>query len=205
MFKPKDMNNQKCTKELSEMSLEELWQLFPIVLTKPNDRWGNDYAEEKSLLFHLLCNMNLVRISHIGSTSIQAIWAKPIIDILIEMNDNSSFNDIYKILLEHDYFCMIKSERRMDFNKGYTKFGFADKVFHIHVRLSGDNDELYFRDYLNEHPSIAKEYEALKLSLWKPFEHDRDGYTNAKTYFINKYTYLAKQTYAGRYENDYKE
>ena len=91
------MNNQKCTKELSEMSLEELWQLFPIVLTKPNDRWGNDYAEEKSLLFHLLCNMNLVRISHIGSTSIQAIWAKPIIDILIEMNDNSSFNDIYPL------------------------------------------------------------------------------------------------------------
>lgn len=41
------MNNQKCTKELSEMSLEELWQLFPIVLTKPNGRWGNDYAEEK--------------------------------------------------------------------------------------------------------------------------------------------------------------
>lgn len=95
---------------------------------KPNDRWGNDYAEEKSLLFHLLCNMNLVRISHIGSTSIQAIWAKPIIDILIEMSDNSSFNDIYKILLEHDYICMIKSERRMDFNKGYTKFGFADKA-----------------------------------------------------------------------------
>ncbi len=47
------MNNQKCTKELSEMSLEELWQLFPIVLTKPNERWGNDYAEEKSLLVHL--------------------------------------------------------------------------------------------------------------------------------------------------------
>ena len=63
----------------------------------------------------------------------------------------------------------------------------------------GDNDELFFRDYLNEHEEIAKEYEVLKLSLWKEFEHDRDGYTNAKTNFIKKYTNLAKCRYSGRY------
>lgn len=57
----------------------------------------------------------------------------------------------------------------------------------------------FFRDYLNEHKGIAKEYEALKLSLWKRFEHDRDGYTNAKTEFIKKYTDLAKSEYKGRY------
>ena len=33
----------------------------------------------------------------------------------------------------------------------------------------------------------------LKLSLWKKFEHDRDGYTEAKTDFIRKYTNLAKK------------
>ena len=44
-----------------------------------------------------------------------------------------------------------------------------------------------------------KEYETLKVSLWKKFEHNRDGYTYAKTDFIKKYTDLAKSEYRGRY------
>ena len=88
---------------------------------------------------------------------------------------------------------------RISFNRGYTKQGFADKVFHIQLRYVGDNDELYFRDYLNEFPQIAREYEIMKLRLWKQFEHDRDAYTNAKTEFIRKWTSEAKKAYAGRY------
>ena len=188
-------------KELSEMSLEELWQLFPIVLSKPNERWASYYDEEQKLLHHILADMNIVRISHIGSTAICSIWAKPIIAILIEVKDNQSFNAIYRELLNRDYLCMAKSEMRMDLNKGYSKNGFSDKVYHLHVRIVGDNDELYFRDYLIDNPSVAKEYEKLKLSLWKRYEHDRDGYTNAKTSFIKDYTYLAKQAYKSRYDN----
>ena len=66
-------------------------------------------------------------------------------------------------------------------------------MFHIHLRYSGDHDELYFRDYLNEHPQIAREYEGIKLQLWKQFEHDRDAYTNAKTAFIRTWTQEAKK------------
>lgn len=33
----------------------------------------------------------------------------------------------------------------------------------------------------------------LKLSLWKNYEHDRDGYTEAKGDFIRKYTEIAKE------------
>ncbi len=57
-----------------------------------------------------------------------------------------------------------------------------------YVRYAGDNDELYFRDYMNEHPNVAKEYEALKLKLWKKYEHNRDAYTDAKTDFIHHWT-----------------
>lgn len=60
---------------------------------------------------------------------------------------------------------MSTEDRRISLNSGYTKNGFADKVFHIHLRYVGDNDELYFRDYLKDHPQIAKEYETLKLGL----------------------------------------
>lgn len=89
---------------------------------------------------------------------------------------------------------MAKDRYRCSFNKGYTINGFADKVFHIHLRYMDDIDEIYFRDYLILHPSIAKAYERLKLQLWPKFIHDRDGYTNAKTAFITYYTKIAKKS-----------
>ena len=73
--------------------------------------------------------------------------------------------------------------------------GFAERVFHLHLRDFGNHDELYFRDYLNDYPEVAKEYEKLKLSLWKTFEYDRDGYTKMKTDFVKKYTKMAKEKY----------
>lgn len=70
----------------------------------------------------------------------------------------------------------------------------------MHLRKFGDHDELYFRDYLNEHPEIAKDYERIMLSLWKPFKHDRDGYTERKTKFVRKYTQNAIEQYGkGKY------
>ena len=68
-------------KKLSEMSLEELWQLFPIILTRHQDCWKKWYLEEETLLKKNL--LQVERISHIGSTAIPTIWAKPIIDILV--------------------------------------------------------------------------------------------------------------------------
>ena len=64
-----------------------------------------------------------------------------------------------------------------------------------HLTKGRDNDELYFRDYLREYPEIANKYEQLKLSLRKQFEHDRDGYTEAKTEFVKRYTAEAKSLY----------
>ena len=89
---------------------------------------------------------------------------------------------------------------RKSFHRGYTSKGSAEKVFHLHLRYVGDNDELYFRDYLNDNPPLAKQYEQLKLSLWKKFEHDRDGYTSAKTRFVAEQTGKAKKHYENKYE-----
>ena len=70
----------------------------------------------------------------------------------------------------------------------------------MHLRYAGDNNELYFRDYLMEYPKVAKEYEELKLSLWKEFEHNRDGYTEAKTEFVKIHTEKARILYGNRYQ-----
>ena len=184
-------------KRLSEMTLQELWQLFPIILTAHQECWEQWYLEEEALLKKVL--LQAQRISHIGSTAISSIWAKPIIDILVEVPKESNLS-VYKDLIAHNgYICMSESEKGLSFNKGYTENGFAERVFHLHLRYTGDNNELYFRDYLNEYPDVAKEYEKLKLSLWKEYEHNRDAYTNAKTEFVKKYTEQAKKLYGERY------
>lgn len=184
-------------KKLSEMSLEELWQLFPIILTEHQDTWRAWYADEHMHLQAIL--PQAVRISHIGSTAIRGIWAKPIVDILIELPKGAELSRVKAILTSNRYICMSQSCGRLSLNKGYTENGFAERVFHLHVRFAGDNNELYFRDYLNEHPHIAAEYERLKMKLWKEYEHDRDGYTEQKTAFVAKYTDEAKCLYGCRY------
>lgn len=147
-----------------------------------------------------LLSRKIIRISHIGSTAVNGIWAKPIIDILVEISHDESMPAVIELITKCGFIKMSESEGRVSFNRGYTENGFADKVYHLHLRFAGDNDELYFRDYLNDNPRIAKEYERLKLSLWHQFEHDRDGYTQAKTEFVKKHTADARILYKNRYE-----
>ncbi|MDE6293605.1 MAG: GrpB family protein [Clostridiales bacterium] len=177
-------------KKLSEMTLEELWQLFPIRLTEHKQYWADWYSEEVNCLKSILPQDT--EYHHIGSTAVKDIWAKPIIDILIVVNSKGQLKATADTLQQNGYIVMSTSANRISLNKGYTESGFAEKVFHLHIRLKGDTDETFFRDYLNAHPSVAKEYERLKLELWKTYKHDRDAYTDAKAEFVNKYTKLAK-------------
>ena len=186
-------------KDLSEMTLEELWKLFPIFLVAHDDRWKNSFNEIGKMLNGLLADQPVVRISHIGSTAIQGIRAKNIVDVMVEIPQSADMKDLTQILEQNGFIIMSSGAKRISLNKGYTPNGFADKVYHIHLRFAGDNDELYFRDYLNEHPAVAKEYETLKLRLCKQYEHNRDAYTDAKTEFISKWTAKARKEYGDRY------
>lgn len=189
-------------KKLSDMTLEELWTLFPIALTPHKERWAEDYREMEARLRAGLSGVRLVRISQIGSTAIRGIWAKDIVDILVEVARSESLAAVARTLEGMGFTMMSASEDRRSLNWGYTETGFAERVYHVHLRYDGDHDELYFRDYMNEHPADAKAYEALKLELWKRYEHDRDGYTNAKTAFIKAYTAKARAEYPNRYERE---
>lgn len=182
-----------------KMTLEELWELFPINLTEHNSQWEKQYEEMAAFLEDKLSSCNIIRINHIGSTSINDICAKPIIDILVEIAPNENITTVAEIITDIGFIKMSESESRVSFNCGYTKNGFAEKVYHLHLRYKGDNDELYFRDYLNANPGIAKEYEQLKLNLWHQYEHNRDRYTEAKTEFVKKHTTDAKNLYRNRY------
>lgn len=172
-------------KRLEDMSLQELWELFPIFLKPHNPEWKKWAKEEICALTRLLNHFS-PSINHIGSTAISGIQAKPIVDILVEVPLECEYSQIREILVNSDYICMSQTKERMSFNKGYTPNGYAEKVFHIHVHRAGDNDEILFRDYLISHPVIAKEYEMLKLSLLPRYRHNRDAYTDAKSEFVKR-------------------
>lgn len=107
-------------RKLSEMSLEELWQLFPIILTEHQDAWAAWYREEEYELAQILPAQHTVCISHVGSTAVTGIQAKPIVDILAEITPGYSMKSIERILCGNGWLCMSRNERRMSFNKGYT-------------------------------------------------------------------------------------
>lgn len=175
------------SKPLSEMTREELWQLFPIILTAPQPCWADWYAQEEALLRAALPPEFALRIRHIGSTAIRGIWAKPIVDILVEAAPDADLAQADAPLARAGFRRMSAGSRRRSYNKGYTEAGFAERVFHLHLQhAAGEPEEIIFRDYLNAHPEAAKAYEALKLGLWHAFEHDRDGYTAAKGAFVRE-------------------
>lgn len=188
-------------KNLEEMTLEELWELFPIILKEHRAEYADWYEEEQQNLTRLLAEFEIQRINHIGSTSVEGLIAKPIVDILLELPEGYDLEKVTALLEKAGWILMIKDKEKqtLDLNKGYTPAGFAEKVYHLHVRALGDWDELYFRDYLQKYPEAARQYEELKLSLKEKYEHNRDAYTDAKTEFVQKYSQKGREEFGTRY------
>ncbi len=188
--------------ELSEMTLEELWKLFPVILKGHNSEYRHWYETEREDIIRHIGYAGIKRINHIGSTAVPGLLAKPTVDILLEIDRGYNMEQLKNILINNKWILMFyqdEPEIQMGFNKGYTPDGFAEKVYHLHVRYSGDWGELYFRDYLIEYSEVAAEYAKLKESLQEKFEHNRDAYSEAKSEFVLACTKKARGCYGNRY------
>lgn len=139
---------------------------------------------------------------HYGSTAIPGMFAKPTVDILLEIPANADI-DRMKVLMEAaGYICLDEPKLTMEtppphlmFLGGYLPTGFAQRVFHIHVVFYSASvpDEIIFRDYLIAHPDTANEYAALKRTLWQDYPYDRDAYTVAKGDFLQTAHHSARK------------
>ena len=188
-------------KPLSELTLAELWQLFPIELVPHNPAWARWYVEAAAELNALLGD-GIVRLCHIGSTAVPGLEAKPIVDLLLEVEPASDQTALLEALAGAGWLVMNRqagSNWRIDLNRGYTPQGLAERVFHLHVVPPGDHAELYFRDWLLDHPETCAAYQALKRDLALRFRHDRDAYTQAKTALIEAAVAEARRALPGRY------
>lgn len=189
-------------KPLEELADQELWTLFPIMISPYDPEWESWYLQEERNLTGLIDKESIVRINHIGSTAVFGLAAKPTIDILLEVSTDTDTSELVKKLRGNGYLYTEQPDNpppHMMFLKGYTADGYDDRVFHLHIRYPGDWSELYFRDYLRRHKPVADRYAGLKKELAAVYEHDRDGYTKSKAEFIKKYTAAAREELKGKY------
>jgi GrpB-like predicted nucleotidyltransferase (UPF0157 family) len=183
-------------KDLNQLSAEELGILFPIIISEHNPDWKYKFATEKQLINKTIGAGSILRIEHIGSTAVSGLCAKPTIDILVEIEDDSNIDLIITKLENIDYQFIPKPENpppHLMFAKGYSDQGFTGQTYHIHLRYKGDWDELIFRDYLIQNPEISHEYAELKKKLSVDYRNDREKYTNSKSEFITRITKRARK------------
>ncbi|OPX59054.1 MAG: dephospho-CoA kinase/protein folding accessory domain-containing protein [Methanomassiliicoccales archaeon PtaB.Bin215] len=121
-------------------------------------------------------------IEHVGSTAVPGIRAKPVIDILVTVDDLRPGN-VEMGLARLDYVHVdIGDPERLFFRKGMPR------TYHVHVVRHGGEEHwkhLLFRDRLIAHPEEAQEYERLKVSLAMRFRQDREAYSKGKDDFIS--------------------
>jgi GrpB-like predicted nucleotidyltransferase (UPF0157 family) len=125
-------------------------------------------------------------IHHVGSTSVPGLAAKPVIDILVGVEDlRSSHACIVRLAkLNYQY-----AAYRSDEMHWFCKPDPSRRTHHLHLVPTISRRyraELAFRDALRARPDLAARYVKLKRTLARDFEHDRDGYTEAKAAFIEK-------------------
>ena len=163
-------------------------RIIEIVEYDPN--WKNLYTGEEAKIKNIL-NDILISIHHIGSTSIENLKAKPIIDILAAVNDinkvdyyNNNFANIgYKAMGENGI------PNRRFFMKDYIDNNGTQKRFsHIHIfDINNKFDierHLAFRDFIRENKNITEEYVKIKLEALKNCNNDIELYCNYKDKFI---------------------
>jgi GrpB-like predicted nucleotidyltransferase (UPF0157 family) len=146
--------------------------------------WAECFSEEKQLLFKTLGN-KVLDIRHIGSTSILGMRAKPIVDILAAVKalaDVEAFTqDLNKIGYKD------KGNGDVPGRRYFLKGGEALRTHHLNFCEMNSvfwRSHLAFRDCLEQHPEIAREYSELKQDLADRFPDDRGAYTQGKEEFV---------------------
>lgn len=167
-----------------------------------NPRWPDLFEKERRHLLSCLPTHLVKRIEHFGSTAVPGLPAKPIVDILVEVSClDETKQRIAPILEAQGYEYLWRPSFGDDTPPFYAWFIKRDRdgnrTHHIHmVEARFEHwDRLLFRDYLIEHPDVAREYANLKRELSDAHHSNRVAYTEAKSSFIRSVTEKAKQCY----------
>lgn len=132
----------------------------------------------------------LLGIEHIGSTSVPGLSAKPIVDIMVQVENQQKADQFIPslqnlgYLFNTDLHSKIESPERHFFRKG------DPTQFHLSLAYKDKGSfwkrQLAFRDYLRTHPDERDRYAELKQKLIKEDPTGRELYIQGKTDMINE-------------------
>ena len=157
-----------------------------VVVEKWNPKWKDELERiEDSLGKDVIYNS--IKIEHVGSTSVEGLSAKPIIDLDIVI-ENNKFEIIKRLLNDKGY----KHEGDLGI-EGREAFSYSGKeelmTHHLYV-CPKDSKELFkhitFRDFLKNNPDLASEYSKVKEQAAVLYPDDIDKYMEFKSEIIEK-------------------
>ncbi len=155
----------------------------------PHDgNWKTLFDQEEIRLKKILSD-NLMGCYHIGSTAINNIYAKPIIDILCVVKSMTILDKMDEAFIKHAYTPM--GELGIAGRRFYIKSK-EKRTHHLHIFQEGNSEikrHVAFRDFLNQHQEYARGYSLIKLKLAKIFPNDIEGYIKGKNAFIEYIDY----------------
>ncbi len=157
--------------------------------------WRKIFEEEKQLLQAVLGEAS-AKVEHIGSTSIDGLAAKPIIDILVGLPDFSVADSLVPRIEALGYEYFKKYEDEMPFRRYFAKNMNGIRTHQIHMVEIGSEfweRHLLFRDYLRQNPEVASKYAVLKKQLAAREWEDVNEYADAKSEFIKGIENKAKK------------
>lgn len=172
----------------------------PIVIVDYDPLWPERFERERALILRACGEAAFVAIEHIGSTAVQGLAAKPIIDMMPGLRTLEDAPPLIARLESIGFEYVPEFERPNQFDEGmpmrryFRKDEGGVRAFHVHmVEVASDfwRDHLLFRDYLRVHPDTAAAYARLKRELaagfnanLTPESNGNHGYTDRKTDFV---------------------
>ncbi|WP_330698371.1 GrpB family protein [Anaerocolumna sp. MB42-C2] len=152
------------------------------VIVVPYDKaWKTEFDKIKEELLNVL-NSHMISIEHVGSTSVEGLAAKPIIDIDIIIKDYNSFESIKSKLASIDYF--YEGDLGIK-DRQVFKYEEKPNLMRHHLYVCPEYSEelkrhIAFRDYLRMNQKDRDWYGEVKLLAAKYYAEDIDGYMKAK-------------------------
>lgn len=167
-----------------------------VLVVKHDPLWKHEFEQVRMELLQQLPFMSSDRIQHIGSTAIDGLQAKPIIDIALGVEEEEAQWSLYDPPLRTAGFYRLKVQRPQE--AVFARFAdaaFRVKTHFIHmIPYEGEHwrDMLFFRDYMNENEDARKQYAQLKMNFIAQQQHGIMEYTAYKEQYIQHIFALRK-------------
>ncbi|MGH2678961.1 MAG: gamma-glutamyl-gamma-aminobutyrate hydrolase family protein [Actinomycetota bacterium] len=148
--------------------------------------WPARYEAESSRILAGLGDQ-VVRIEHVGSTSVPGLSAKPVVDIQVSVRSMVPRNTYLDPLVRLGYRWGI--DPWTDEHEFFSRDEDGERAFHVHVcaaETEWERRHLMFRDWLRHNPEDAAAYERLKRDLADGHPRDTYSYADAKSGFIRE-------------------